>query len=53
MAEYNDANLSAVLQAGVSNQSFQREDFFDQPRNPLSEKKNIGGGYIKGGANTT
>ena len=51
MAEYNDANLSAVLQAGISNQSFQREDFFDQPRNPLSEKKNIGGGYIKGGAN--
>ena len=36
---------------GVSNQSFQREDLFDQPTNPLSEKKNIGGGYVKGGAN--
>ena len=51
MAEYSSEQLTAVLQAGLSNQSFQREDFFDQPGNPLSEKKNVGGGYIKGGAN--
>ena len=51
MAEYSSDQLTAVVQAGLSNQSFQREDFFDQPGNPLSEKKNVGGGYIKGGAN--
>ena len=51
MAEYTDDKLSAVLQLGTSNQSFQREDFFAQTTNPISEKKNIGGGYIKGGAN--
>ena len=52
LVEYNDdEKLTAVLQAGLSNQSFQRKDFFDQPGNPLSEKKNVGGGYIKGGAN--
>ena len=43
--------LTAVLQGGISNQSFQREDFFDQPNNPLSEEVNQLGGYIKGGAN--
>ena len=51
MAEYTGDKLTAVLQAGLSNQSFQREDFFDQPTNPISEKKNVGGGYLKGGAN--
>lgn len=52
MIEYNNgSNLTAVLQMGLSNQSFQREDLFDQVGNPLSEKKNVGGGYIKGGAN--
>ena len=51
MAEYASGKLNAVVQAGLSNQSFQREDFFDQPTNPLSEKKNVGGGYFKGGAN--
>lgn len=52
LAEYsNEDSFTAVLQAGLSNQSFQREDLFDQPTNPLSEKKNVGGGYIKGGAN--
>lgn len=44
-------NFTAVLQGGLSNQSFQREDQYDQPNKPLSEKKNIGGGYVKGGAN--
>jgi outer membrane receptor for ferrienterochelin and colicin len=52
MLEYNnDSNLTAVLQGGLSNQSFQREDFFDQPAKPISETENVGGGYIKGGAN--
>ena len=51
MAEYTGDKLTAVLQAGLSNQSFQREDLFDQPTLPLSEKKNVGGGYLKGGAN--
>ena len=51
MAEYTDDKLSAVLQLGTSNQSFQREDFFAQTTNPISDKKNIGGGYVKGGAN--
>ena len=52
LVEYNDEEkLTAVLQGGLSNQSFQREDFFDQPALPISEKKNVGGGYLKGGAN--
>jgi len=52
LVEYNDyENFTAVLQAGLSNQSFKRKDFFDQPDLPISKKKNIGGGYIKGGAN--
>lgn len=52
LAEYsNEDSFTAVLQGGLSNQSFQREDLFDQPTNPLSKKKNVGGGYVKGGAN--
>ena len=52
LAEYNDdGKLTAVIQAGLSNQSFQRKDYFDQPENPISDTKNQGGGYIKGGAN--
>jgi len=51
MLEYSESKLNAVLQAGLSNQSFQREDFFDQPKKPISETKNVGGGYLKGGAN--
>ena len=52
LIEYNDdEKLTAVLQAGLSNQAFQRIDYFDQPGNPTSETANVGGGYIKGGAN--
>jgi len=51
LVEYNNEKVSAVLQAGTSNQSFQRIDYFDQPGNPESDTKNQGGGYIKGGAN--
>ena len=51
LVEYNNSTLSAVLQAGLSNQSFQRIDYFDQPGNPESDTENVGGGYVKGGAN--
>lgn len=52
MVEYNDQqNFTAVVQAGLSNKSYQREDLFDQVSNPISETKNVGGGYVKGGAN--
>jgi outer membrane receptor for ferrienterochelin and colicin len=52
LAEYSDdGKLTAVIQGGLSNQSFQREDLFDQPANPVSDTQNQGGGYIKGGAN--
>ena len=52
LVEYNEDNLyNVVLQGGVSNQSFQREDYFDQPANPISETQNSLGGYLKGGAN--
>ncbi|MFT5570316.1 MAG: outer membrane cobalamin receptor [Cyclobacteriaceae bacterium] len=47
----NESTVTAVLQGGVSNQAFQREDFFDQVGNPLSKKQNQLGGYVKGGAN--
>jgi len=52
LVEYSkDNKLNAVLQFGLSNQSFQREDFFDQPALPISDTQNQGGGYVKGGAN--
>ena len=52
LIEYSkDDKFTSVLQAGLSNQSFEREDYFDSPLNPISEKKDITGGYIKGGSN--
>ena len=51
MLEYAGDKLTAVVQIGRSNQSFQREDFFDQPNNPISDTHNQAGGYLKGGAN--
>ena len=52
LIEYNDeGKLTAVLQGGLSNQAFQRIDYFDQPGLPESEVQNQGGGYLKGGAN--
>jgi outer membrane receptor protein involved in Fe transport len=51
LLEWADTKLTAVVQGGLSNQSFQREDFFDQPTLPISEVANLGGGYLKGGAN--
>ncbi|MBM1104900.1 carboxypeptidase-like regulatory domain-containing protein [Aurantibacter crassamenti] len=50
--EYKSNNkLSAVLQAGISNQGYKRIDPFDQVNNVVSERENILGGYVKGGAN--
>ena len=52
LLEYNNqSNITAVVQAGVSNQSYQREDYFDQPNNPISDVANLIGGYVKGGLN--
>ena len=51
LAEYSVSRLNAVVQGGVSNQSFQREDYFDQPEMPISDVHNQLGGYLKGGAN--
>lgn len=52
MIEYDSGDqFTAVLQAGLSNKSYQREDFFDEPANSLSKKKNVPGGYLKGGVN--
>lgn len=52
IVEYkSEDKLTAVLQGGISNQSYQRTDYFDQPNNVVSDKKSIAGGYVKGGAN--
>ena len=52
LVEYNSDNVfNVVLQGGLSNQSFQREDFFDVPSEPISQVANLLGGYLKGGAN--
>lgn len=53
-AEYEKDNLTAFVQASVSQQSFQRQDYFLYANNnPLQEsaKKNIMGGNFKAGAN--
>ena len=51
LVEYSDDKFTVVLQAGGSNQTYKREDLFDQPTLPVSEKVAVGGGYVKGGAN--
>jgi outer membrane receptor protein involved in Fe transport len=52
LVEYNkDGKYNAVIQGGLSNQSFQRKDYFDQPEMPISETHNQLGGYAKGGVN--
>ena len=51
LIEYAGDDLTAVLQAGLSNQQFQREDRFVVFDNPVSDKANLGGGYLKGGIN--
>jgi len=51
LVEYAGDDVTAVLQAGLSNQQFQREDLFDNVDNPISDKANLLGGYLKGGIN--
>ena len=51
LVEYAGDDITAVLQAGLSNQQFQREDRFANVDNPISDKANLGGGYLKGGVN--
>ncbi|SNT11308.1 TonB-dependent Receptor Plug Domain [Ekhidna lutea] len=51
LVEYSSDQITGVLQGGISNQGFQREDQFAQVGNPLSKQKNLTGGYLKGGAN--
>lgn len=51
LIEYKADNFTAVVQAGVSAQTYQREDYFDQPGNAISELATRNGGYAKGGAN--
>ena len=51
LVEYSGDKITAVLQAGASNQQFQREDRFNNTDNPISDKANLGGGYLKGGIN--
>ncbi len=51
ITEYKRNDISAVLQVGLSNQSYRRIDYFDQPNNVESDKHHQNGGYIKGGGN--
>ncbi|MFL2628688.1 MAG: TonB-dependent receptor [Candidatus Marisimplicoccus sp.] len=51
LAEYSTDDLNWVIQAGTSAQTYQREDYFAQVGNPISEEKTVNGGYLKGGAN--
>ncbi|WP_247653463.1 TonB-dependent receptor [Flavobacterium sp. CS20] len=46
-----DNKYSAIIQYGISNQNYQREDYFDEPNNIISDDENKLGGYVKGGAN--
>ena len=51
LAEYSSDQLTWVIQAGTSAMTYQREDYFAQVGNPISDEKTVNGGYIKGGAN--
>ena len=51
LAEYSGDDLTWVIQAGTSAQTYQRVDYFAQVGNPESKEKTVNGGYIKGGAN--
>lgn len=51
LAEYSGDDLTWVIQAGTSAQTYQRVDYFAQVGNPESKEKTVSGGYIKGGAN--
>lgn len=50
--EYKNERISAFLQGAISNQGFQRIEYFNElPENQKSEKVNRTGGNIKGGLN--
>ena len=50
--EYKNDKLSAFVQGAISNQGFQRVEYFNQtPGNQTTEWKNISGGNVKLGAN--
>lgn len=52
LVEYdNDNNLSAVVQFGLSKQTYTRIDYFDQINNVVSDTESKTGGYVKGGLN--
>ncbi|MFV0238188.1 MAG: TonB-dependent receptor, partial [Flavobacteriales bacterium] len=52
VAEYKTEVISTVVQLGVSNQHYQRIDYFKEPAvSAESDKENIMGGYVKGGIN--
>ena len=51
ISEYKASDISGVFQAGLSNQSYKRTDYFDQPHNYESDTKNMLGGFVKGGVN--
>ena len=51
LAEYSGDDLTWVIQAGTSAQTYGRVDYFAQVGNPESKEKTVSGGYIKGGAN--
>jgi outer membrane receptor protein involved in Fe transport len=51
LAEYSGDDLTWVIQAGTSAQTYGRVDYFAQVGNPESKEKTVNGGYIKGGAN--
>jgi outer membrane receptor protein involved in Fe transport len=51
LVEYAGDNVTAVVQAGLSNQQFQREDRFNNTDNPISDKADLTGGYLKAGIN--
>lgn len=52
MAEYSTESVTAVVQAGLSNQSYQREDFFSYSgAEQQSETHTQLGGFVKGGVN--
>ena len=50
--EYTNETISAFVQGSVSNQAFQRVEYFNElPEDQKSVKENIAGGNIKGGIN--
>ena len=52
LAEYSNGSFTGVIQAGLSNQSYQREDFFSfSGDEQQSEAQSILGGFVKGGLN--